>query len=1440
MKNSCSLLKRVLLLAAICVLPINALSAVTDLADGPLASGTTSSTAIKPNIAFIVDDSGSMDDEFMPEDVSSNSSKRCYGWYNYNTVFYNPAYTYKPPYKPDGAIYSDGVPRYPDASFTAALRDGYFPAGGYTYAGSRTSNSSINLSDRTKLTTPAVNCDTASSGGGSGATATLTITVPSGATNTKVTDIRVNGVDIFDGETNSTKKANTLASYIAARVTLNGYSATASGNVVTLQAPLSAGNVTATPVVTKNATGNLVITATAFSGYVAPVAPECTSSPSRFYYSVHKTNANSTGCDADANYYIVTDPQKIGAPGVPESGRTAAQIAQAQTNYANWYSYYRKRAYLMKAATAEAFKDLDENKFRAGLFFINSKESNSGYRGSSLPNSDLAIADFSGSASGTHRYNWFKRLYENRSAGWTPLRGALSRAGRMFAGKVPGFDPVQYSCQQNFAILSTDGYWNTNYETTTYGPFNLSGNNVGDQDKAAIGAVSAKSTLQLPTGTNMAGCYQAESISVSGTQLLAQTVPASCVTKVDDFGEALKTEINANTAAGLVTGFSAEYNATTNILTLTAPASLGNITVTPQKTFVRISGSVQSFNDFSAFSGGVTAVAGATIPYADKTGTANSLADVAYYYYTTDLRTEALGNCSNTIGGTTYNNLCKNNVLGSGKDLNEKQHMTTFTIGLGVSGTVRYEPNYEASVPIPGVTNYHTVAKADPSLATTTWPNTRSDAKKIDDLWHAAVNGRGTYYSAGNAQTLKEGIQSALSGVQARIGSSAAAATSNLEPVAGDNYVYVALYRTLKWDGDIKALTIDPDTGAIGTEILWSAQSELDDRVNSAGAGNDGRTIKYFSPAATDKLKDFTLANLEADGLVSHFTGICSKTPAIDQCGADPDDLTSSQRSAANEAANLVNYLRGQATYEDETANLIAANRIYRGREHVFGDIINAVPVYMKKPPFSFGTFDTSYTTFTTDNALRAATVYAAANDGMLHAINAENGEERWAYVPSKVIPNLWKLADRNYSNNHKYYTDGSPTIADICSALKTSDSSLCKSASDWKTILVAGFNKGGCGYYALDVTDPTNPKGLWEFSDNNLGLSYGNPVVGKLKNGTWVVVFSSGYNNVPGNGCGNTGDGNGRVYVLNAYTGAKLYEIQTYTSGATPAGTTTTPSGLGKLNAWISNADLPIIDRVYGGDMLGNVWRFDIDDNYANSGREATLLATLKDDNGQPQPITTKPELAEVTVNGTTYPVVLVGTGRYLGNNDITDTSQQSVYALKDALTNTGISDVRGSTMVRRTMTETTGSAGSVYEGRTIRTVSGDPMTWNNKDGWYVDLISSGERVNVDMSLQFNILTFAGNVPSSNVCDVGGYAYLYFLDINTGLNLSSAADSAAGVLLPGNALVAGIKTVRLQSGKTVTIVTDTAGNVRPEENPSATGGGAGGARRTMWREIED
>jgi type IV pilus assembly protein PilY1 len=459
----------------------------------------------------------------------------------------------------------------------------------------------------------------------------------------------------------------------------------------------------------------------------------------------------------------------------------------------------------------------------------------------------------------------------------------------------------------------------------------------------------------------------------------------------------------------------------------------------------------------------------------------------------------------------------------------------------------------------------------------------------------------------------------------------------------------------------------------------------------------------------------------------------------------------------------------------------------------------------VKGSPWEYS--DDGYNAFKAQIADRAGMIYVGANDGMLHAFYADGadavrGQEAWAYVPNFIYPTLYKLADKYYSSKHEYYVDGTPVRGDVC------PSSPC-SADQWKTILVGGVNRGGRGYYALDVTKPDEPKALWEFSSKNspnLGYTYGNPVITKLTDGTWVVMFTSGYNN--GSSATPPGDGGGWLYVLDAYTGVPIGDPI-----PTLAGSADSPSGLAKISGYASfpndnNTSL----RVYGGDLLGNVWRFDINGLYLPDGIEAHKLATLEDSLGNAQPITTRPELGIVEDT----PVVFVGTGQLLGLSDLAETDRiQSLYGIKDKLDDTSYGSPRNmppthvTNFIEQSMTDDAfgdtelrevldkdgkpikdkdgnvikeevdvgdGEAdecpeGDIYcpEGRPMISVTKRAVDWTKNDGWYVDFLYGGERINTDVHLDQGTLVFVTNQPQTGACVPAGKSRVYFLDYRTG-----------------------------------------------------------------------
>jgi type IV pilus assembly protein PilY1 len=1188
-------------------LPVAA--ALIDLSQGPLAS--SSSTIVKPNISFVLDTSGSMAWSHAPDESQPFASRVGYKSAHCNSVYYRPDILYVPPKNADGTD-------FPNATFTAAWKDGYKTGSGtvnlgtsfYAYDNTSSSGAGTDTAQPayyylyTGTQTPNFlnttnqfykECDSPES---NGPTATITV---SGNSNSSVSSIKVNGVQLMSGTSSSSSNRNTVASNVANKISLNGYDATSSSNVITVTGPASA--VGFTPVITKS--GGMSFTATAF------IQPPFT-----------KVIVSATS----------------GPSGTDE-----------RQNFANWFSYYRIRILMMKSGAGRAFASIGSN-YRVGFMTIYATPSSS-----TTDANYLAINDFDA----TQKASWYSKFYAESPGGSTPLKTAFSTAGRNFAGKL-GPDPIQYSCQQNSLILTTDGYWNA--------------------------------------------------------------------------GTANAVQLNGSTAVG---------------------NQDNNATATPRP----------------MYDGGLSS-------------STNTLADAAAYYYNTDLRTTS---CNSGPGGA---DVCANNVPVSGLDNAAWQHMTTFTLGLGVNGQLGYTSDYLTG----GSADYNAIVSGSKN-----WPTPTGDTfTTIDDLWHAAVNGHGQYFSAKNPDLLVSGLRTALAGVSAREAAGAAAATSNLEPVAGDNSAFVANYRTVKWDGDVQSRSIDLVTGAISATPNWSAQALLDGAVSAAG---DSRTL--FTFLAGIKVA-FAPSSFSAAQKLAWFTP--NAAPSLSQSSG----WTPTQTTAAT-ADTLINYLRGENGFEERSVN---TTLLYRTREHVLGDIINGKPVYVKVPPFNYS--ENNYQTFKTGLASRQGVVYVAANDGMLHAFDAVAGTELWAYVPSFVLPNLKALADDNYPNAHQFYVDGSPTASDVWTG------------SAWKTILVGGLNGGGKGYYALDITNPATPTVLWEFSDTNLGYSYGNPVVGKLTDGTWVAAFTSGYNNTPV--VGNTSaDGVGRLYVLNAVTGALKFTL------STGVGNSVSPSGLGKISAWVNDGlNDNTIQRVYGGDMVGNLWRFDINDVIPPSGKEATQLALFQVGTYL-QPVTTAPELGVVN----NKPMVYVGTGRYLGASDVSDQSQQSLYAIVDQLNATGIGNARTETtcpLVQQTLT---------IINTNTRSTSTLPVDLASKCGWFLDFNpggpapsgdSPGERVNVDPKLQLGVLAVATNIPQNNVCTVGGSSFLYFFDYSTGQFVSTSTGAVAGSRV-GNSITVGLNTYRLPDGRVVTTVTTSDDQHPVFGNPNNPLVGAIG-KRVLWREL--
>jgi len=1370
-------------------------AASTDIASSPLTTSSTSS--VLPNLLFVLDDSGSMGNDYLPDWANSNDDS-LFKNSGYNGIYYDPAVTYTPPtvYNTDGTV---NTTKYSNqTSWSAVKNDAYGvqsstttnligKASYYTFIPGEycTSKNLRNCvaasgpttaypysatlrwcSDAALTDCQAVRVDSGTKtytnarypGQSIPATATITIS-NSLSSSLSISSIKVNGSQILSAVTTGSTTASTVANRIVTAInnctnaatgncTVAGYSASASGRVVTIFAPTPV----TFPLVVTPATGN---TATAFSGGVLV--------PGSNLLTNIVSSTNSYG-------YPGTSPAAKASSRTDCAGTTCT-YAEEMTNYANWWTYYHTRMQTMKTAASNAFAPVGSG-YRIGYMTINN--------GTNSTNDFLNIGTFDV----TQKNSWYKKLMSANPGGSTPLRAALTTAGRIYAGKFNGksiygvtvVDPMQYACQQNFTLLSTDGYWNE-----TSNPNQVDGStDIGNQDAAAIRpyydgstATSVTTTQTTTESYSTSGCSSGKKI-VSTPTILTHTV-------VTGGGAVISDDAPGVTTTGTV---KTVVNCTSNPRALAAPVTT-------------VSNSVSS-----------------------PSGPSNTLADVAYYYYMTDLRTPALSNANGVLGTDVSQNIVPTQSVNGSTDptLNATwQHMTTFTLGLGASGYMLPSTSYlsdtsgdyfdvthgTAANPTAGICSWQTSGRCN-------WPTpVNNQQTTIDDLWHAAVNGHGTYFSAGSPGALYLGLTNALQSLKKATSASAAATTSTQNPVPGNNSEYVSSFRSGDWTGDIVAQDIDLTTGQSSSTTKWSAQLLLDSTVYTT------RKIYTYDPTAAGKLKLFTWDSLNPTEQKLFTTPHISTLSQF--CTTGTICLTD-QTSASGK--NLVNFISGDRTNEGDLSD---STKYYRARAHVLGDIVNSEAVYIQAPQQSY--LDAGYADYKTAQSGRQGVVYVGANDGMLHAFNADTGQEMWAYIPSMVMGNLYKLADKNYSANHQYFVDGTPVQGDVFIN------------GQWRTIIVGGLNGGGQGYYALDVTDPANPQALWEFTsdtskttgyvtDANLGFTFGKAEISKLKTGTWAVFVTSGYNN------NTTGDGQGRLYVLDAQSGAKVAAIPNGIS--TGVGDATTPSGLAQIRAWAddsfhNNTAL----RVYGGDLLGNVWRFDVNGNIGASGYDAQLLATLKGPApaSAVQSITAKPELGLIG----NFPVVFVPTGKYLGLTDLTDTGVQSLYAIKDQLKSSGYGSPRDdSNFVRQTITVCADNSTDISCPAKNRKVSSNAVNFATDDGWYVDFPDTGERGNTDPALALGTLAIVTNVPNANACTAGGFSFEYFFDYRTGSAISTS-NGIVGVFL-GNYLSTRAVLIKLPNN---TVVGITRGSDNSTDATNVPIGSVPGAtRRISWREL--
>lgn len=670
----------------------------------------------------------------------------------------------------------------------------------------------------------------------------------------------------------------------------------------------------------------------------------------------------------------------------------------------------------------------------------------------------------------------------------------------------------------------------------------------------------------------------------------------------------------------------------------------------------------------------------------------DTLADVAMYYWKNDLRDDL------------------DNVVA----INKRnpafwQHMVTFGVGLGVTGTI--DPD----------TAFSAISSGD----NISWPDpTSAEVHKIDDLLHSAVNSRGGFFSAGEPDVFATKLSDVLQAIANESKSSASSVAANSTRLDSGTLVYQASFNSLEWSGRIVAYTLQ-DNGALDN-VYWDS--------DKSGIPAPGfRTILTFV----------------GDVGSTSTSGVSFTT-------SNWNSLTLSQRTllrnggSENDGKALLNWMRGDDSKEGS---------VFRIRSNVLGDIVNSDPFFVgNTEDFGYSVLDgdegATYRTFLQTKSARSPMIYVGANDGMLHAFNASDGTEKFAVVLSSLYDGFSDLADPDYE--HRYFVDGSPRALDAY----INDA--------WTSVLVGATGAGGRAVYAIDVGTPDSMAAsdlLWEFTtandaDDKLGVAMSAPAIARVKAGDkWVAVFGNGYE---------SGD-TVKLFVVDLATGALIEAIDTEVSGVNNGLATPVPVDVDgdRVTDYVYAGDLQ--GNLWKFDLTGNnsnQW-----DVAFSSGGDPAPLFVATDGEGSPQPITSRPTVGRHPDGG--YMVYIgTGQYFKVTDGVVPDSPQlQDFYGIRDNGNTVSRDDLLEQTVTFEGQGTLSDSSITEFNVRLVSANGADSQPeygWrlllkSPNAG------AEGERSVSRPVLRNGRIIFATTIPNENLCGYGGRSWLMELDAVTG-----------------------------------------------------------------------
>ncbi len=657
-----------------------------------------------------------------------------------------------------------------------------------------------------------------------------------------------------------------------------------------------------------------------------------------------------------------------------------------------------------------------------------------------------------------------------------------------------------------------------------------------------------------------------------------------------------------------------------------------------------------------------------------------------------------------------------------------------------------------------------------------------AESKLLEDT---AKNGGGSYYYVWSSQSFNIAFQSFIAEVLKESVSYVAPVVpiSQMERTSAGNQMYLAMFKPTMnsfWKGNIKKYCIatkdadgqlvDCKGKAVNYSItlydhngnpIGSRGPQIGDILDATGSPvMDDKTNGIKSTAQSFWSPDVDGADTEAGGVGKKLQVMdLTKRKVYTYLGTN-DDLTdlSNAFSTSNSSitptrlgltagddvgrVNVIKFIQGYDAYSQNELDPNKKGPTYN-KDWVLGAFIHSRPVVI--------------------HYADRTVIYAGANDGMLHAFDDQTGEELWAFVPPTLLPSLQNLKGEAI----QFLVDGPPKAY-----VQRDSSNNIISAT-----LIFGERRGGNyggvqpptepAYVALDIKYYDSPKFLWQISPSaitykttvtnttdyrEMGQTWSAPQLGKIKGDKWVAFISGGYDENQDNQPVVLNDTKGRaVYVVDISNGNLVWS---YSNAKNANMKYCIPSDIARVD---TDGD-SYVDRLYVGDIGGQIWRFDIGDSDPTKWTAKIIFDANKGESLK-RKIFYPPD---VTLERGNYEMIFFGTGDREHPKDTTRVDK--LYAVKDknpssVLSESDLVDVTQDLLQEGTDSQKTSTLNSLQ----------------TQSGWFIALNQNlGEKCLSNSVLFYGAIYYTTFTPifgdKSDLCFLDqGKARLYALNYLTG-----------------------------------------------------------------------